>query len=68
MIISYYGTSPSPLFIAALNGHASCIEVLVSLGVDAQIPRSDGTAPFLQIARQQHHRECVDVLEGNSNT
>jgi hypothetical protein len=63
-LLKHDGTSP--VFIAALHGHASCIEVLVSLGVDAQIPRSDGTTP-LQIARQQHHRECVDVLEVISN-
>jgi ankyrin repeat protein len=51
----------SPIYIAALEGHADCLTQLILSGGD---PRSswNGTSA-LDKARSKGHAECVRVLE-----
>jgi ankyrin repeat protein len=51
----------SPIFIAAKEGHASCIKVLLSCLADPGIICNGSSA--LDHARQKGHAECVALLE-----
>ena len=50
-------SSPTPLYLAASNGHADCVKLLLDvkgINVNADKP--------LFIAAQNGHRECVELL------
>jgi len=53
--------SLSPLFLAAHNGHSSCIEVLLRYDVDVNLQTDGGLTALHEAARRQN-RSCLQLL------
>jgi ankyrin repeat protein len=51
-----------PLLLAAHNGHAECVSVLLAAGADPNTLDEKSGAPPLLMAAQQGHAACVDRL------
>jgi ankyrin repeat protein len=51
----------TPLYIAAQNGHAAVVSVLIAAGADVNKARASGGTP-LYIAAQRGHAGVVDLL------
>jgi ankyrin repeat protein len=65
-IVHYYdrvtkSTGASPIYVAAQNGHAACIQELVIAGGDVEECNKNGVSP-LQIATQRGHASCITQL------
>ena len=54
-------TGCSPLHIAAMKGHLSCVKILVESGADRQVRTTRGITP-LQIAAKRGHTKVVEYL------
>ena len=52
----------TPVYIAADNGHAAALRVLLEHGVDADKKNSTGWSP-LDCAKEGKHAGCVALLE-----
>jgi ankyrin repeat protein len=65
-IVHYYdrvtkSSGASPIYVAAQNGHAACIQELVIAGGDVEVCNKDGVSP-LQIATRKGHATCITKL------
>ncbi|KAL8578612.1 hypothetical protein ACOMHN_007070 [Nucella lapillus] len=52
----------TPLHWAAAMGHVQCVQVLLNLGVKANVKDMDGGTPIFY-AKQSAHNDCVHLLE-----
>jgi ankyrin repeat protein len=51
----------SPIYIAACNGHAACVKLLLDAGGDVNKCRNNGISPIYK-ATENGHAACVELL------
>ena len=52
----------SALHVAAMNGHAGCIEALIEAGADTEVKDGCESRPVLHAAVQSGHVRCIEAL------
>eukprot|EP00966_Prymnesium_polylepis_P056409 1305082-Prymnesium_polylepis.1 len=56
-----FGPSQTPLYLAAQEGHALCLRLLVDAKANVDAAADDGTSPMF-IAAQKGHAPCLQLL------
>jgi ankyrin repeat protein len=51
----------SPVFLAAMNGHSSAVELLLDLGANPNLPSANGRTPAF-VAAQESHISTIRIL------